>query len=74
VMFAMYFGSVTSMDDQECMRYFREGKDRLLRRYKYATEVALTNADFLNSMELAPLQALTIYLVSCLSILVIMRI
>lgn len=63
VMFAIYYVSITSLQEDECFRYFREEKDKLLRRYKYATEIALSKADFLNSMELEPLQAFTIYLV-----------
>lgn len=70
LMFAMYYASVTGIAEDECLRYFQEKKEKLVTRYKYATEIALTNADFLNSMELAPLQALSIYLVSNLSTLI----
>lgn len=67
IMFVMYYAGISSMSEEECMKYFREDQDELLRRYKYGTEIALVNANFLNSMELEPLQAFSLYLVSKVS-------
>ena len=64
VTYAAYFAAVTSMSPQECLTYLCEQKDILLARYKSSTEVALVQADFLNSLEITTLQALTIYIVS----------
>lgn len=64
VTFAAYFAAVTSMTPQECLTGLGEQKDILLARYKSGTEAALVQADFLNSLEITTLQALTIYIVS----------
>lgn len=66
VSFAMYFSAVTSMTAEECQRDFGEDRHILLNLYKHNTEMALTQADFLNSMEIPTLQAFVIYLVGYL--------
>jgi hypothetical protein len=63
ITFAIYFAAVTTMSPEECVDYFNEDKDALVMRYKRSTETALTQADFMNSMEIATLQALTLYMV-----------
>ena len=62
--FALYFAVVNGISSQECLEHFGEDKQILLERYKRNTEVALVNADFLNSLELTTLQAFIIYIVS----------
>ncbi len=62
-MFSIYYAAVTSLSQEECIRLFRVDRDRLLAHYKHGTEAALTNADFLNSMDLVTLQAFVIFLV-----------
>lgn len=64
VTFAAYFAAVTSMSPQECLTFLGEQKDILSARYKSSTEAALAQADYLNSLEITTLQALTIYIVS----------
>lgn len=64
VTFAAYFAAVTSMSSEECMTHLGESKDTLSTRYKHNAEVALVQANFLNSLEISTLQALTIYTVS----------
>lgn len=64
LMFAIYFAAVTTLTSEECSRIFHLDRERLLIHYKYATETALSNADFLNTMELVTLQAFVIFLVS----------
>ena len=64
VTFAAYFAAVTTMSPQECLTCLGEQKHILSARYKRCTEVALVQADFLNTLEIATLQAFTIYIVS----------
>ena len=63
LMFTIYFAAVTSLTQEECIKLFHRDRERLLVHYKYGTEAALANADFLNSMELVTLQAFVIFLV-----------
>lgn len=62
--FAIYYTAVTSMDTGECRHRIGEDKTVLLARYRAGTESALAKADFINTVEMSTLQALTIYLVS----------
>lgn len=64
LMFAMYMVAATSMSSEACVRQLGQDREKLLAQFKYGTEAALANADFLSSMEMVTLQALTIYLVS----------
>lgn len=64
VSFAAYFAAVASMSAEECMLHLGESKEVLIARYRESTEAALVGADFLNSLDIIPLQALTIYIVS----------
>lgn len=64
VTFAAYFAAVNCMPPEHCMKCLGESKEILLARFKSNTEMALVQADFLNSMEITTLQALTIYIVS----------
>lgn len=61
--FAIYFAATVSMADGESRH--RTGEDRrvLLARYRAGTELALARADFVTTIEMSTLQALTIYLV-----------
>jgi Fungal Zn(2)-Cys(6) binuclear cluster domain len=61
---AMYFGAVTSSPADLCLSTFGEEKSVLVERYRNATERALALADYLNSSDIATLQAFTIYVVS----------
>ena len=64
--FAIYFAAVTGMSSGECTAQLGFERDVLLEQYKRATETALAQADFLNSMEIVTLQAFTLYIVSIL--------
>ena len=66
LMFAIYFAAITSLNADECIQLFGEEQSGLLARYRYASERALAQADFLNSMELVTLQAFSIFLVCAL--------
>ena len=66
--FAIYYAAVTSMDIGECRHRIGEDRTVLLARYRAGTESALAKADFINTVEMSTLQALTIYLVgACLT-------
>lgn len=62
--FAMYFGAVTSVQPDSCLRQLGEDRRVLSVRYKQAVEHALARADYLNSTSLETLQAFMIYSVS----------
>ncbi len=64
VTFAAYFAAVNCMLPEDCLTSLGEAKEILLARFKSNTEMALVQADFLNSMEITTLQALIIYIVS----------
>ncbi|KAK6612147.1 fungal specific transcription factor domain-containing protein [Botrytis cinerea] len=60
--FAMYLAAVTSMTNEECLELLNEERNILVTRYKTATEIALQESDFLNSVEIVTLQALITYI------------
>ena len=63
ILFAMYYGAITSLTRDECLQYFQDGKDSLLARYRAGAERALSNANYLLDCDLGTLQALTLLLV-----------
>ena len=62
LMFAIYYGAVTSMWPSECKAKFGEEKSDLLARYRFGVEQALARADFLQSDEVVVLQAFIVFL------------
>ena len=65
--FAVYCIAIATQDDSECQQNFGETKASLMNKYRMSAEVALTKADFVRTMDLTTLQALTLLLVSPLS-------
>lgn len=66
--FAICYASTLSMTDEECRHRIGEDRVHLMARYRAGTELALAKADFVNTVEMSTLQAMTIYLViTCLS-------
>ena len=63
LMFAIYYGAVTSMWEEECKTLFGEEKSVLLARYRFGMEQALARADFLQSDEMIVLQAFVLFLI-----------
>jgi hypothetical protein len=63
LMFAIYYGAVTSMWEEECRSIFGEEKPVLLARYRFGVEQALARADFLQSDEMIVLQAFVLFLI-----------
>ena len=64
LLFAIYFASITSLSDSECLQNLGQPKTSLVKQYRGGIETALANANFLDTNEIVVLQALLIYLVS----------
>ncbi len=64
IMFAIYFATVTAMNEKEVLTILGGEKEVLLSQYQMAVQKALVNAGFLNTQDLAVLQAFVLYLVS----------
>jgi hypothetical protein len=63
LLFAVYYGTVTSLWDDEARELFGEDKNELLARYRFGVEQALARADFLQTDEYIVLQAFVIFLI-----------
>jgi hypothetical protein len=63
LLFAIYFGAVTSLTPEQCHQLLDEDKPTLVKKYRFATEQALARADFLNSSSLICLQAFAFFLI-----------
>lgn len=61
--FSMYYAAIISMSNSDCLKFLGEDRESLLFRHRHYVESALNYADFINSMDMVPLQAFTIYLV-----------
>ncbi len=66
IMFAIYFATITTMSEEEVLTILGGDKALLHAQYQIAVQKALVNAGFLNTQDLAVLQALVLYLVSLL--------
>ncbi|KAK7178689.1 fungal specific transcription factor domain-containing protein [Paraphaeosphaeria sporulosa] len=62
LLFAIYFGAVTSTSTDKCLQNWSENRSSLSRRYRFALEQALARANFLYGDEIVIPQALVIYL------------
>ncbi|KAK8105714.1 Aurofusarin cluster transcription factor aurR2 [Apiospora kogelbergensis] len=62
LMFAIYLMAVTSLQDDEVLEMFNEGRPVLLKKYYLACQQALLNASFMRNPDLTILQAYTLYL------------
>lgn len=63
LLFAIYYGAVTSTAADECLQKWGEDRTSLLNRYRFALEQALARANFLYCDEIVILQAFVIFLV-----------
>lgn len=68
LVFAIFYGAITTLDEGECEATFEAYKETLLLRYERSLEVALTNANLLLTTELPVLQAFCVYIVSALKL------
>ena len=69
--FAIYYAGLNSLDAPNCKQRFGEEKTELLKRYRFALEVYLARADFINTTDLAVVQAFVIFLVSISELLIL---
>lgn len=67
LMFSIYYASVLSQTNQQCLTLFGKEKDGLIAQYKHGAETALSKSDFLKKVNILSLQAFCIYLVSAAS-------
>lgn len=63
LLFAIYYGAVTSTTAEECLQKWGEERSSLLVRYRFALEQALARANFLYCDEIVILQAFVIFLI-----------
>ncbi len=61
--FAIYFSALVSLKPEICLQHLGEERAVVYHRYRLAVETALSRADYLNSPQLEPLQAFTLYVV-----------
>ncbi|KAH8422302.1 uncharacterized protein LDX57_000060 [Aspergillus melleus] len=62
LMFAIYYATITSLEEEEIMTSFGATKSDLNLKYRLGLEHALAKADFLNAPNLVLVQALAIFL------------
>ncbi|KAL1596510.1 hypothetical protein SLS60_009157 [Paraconiothyrium brasiliense] len=63
LMFAIYYGAVTSMMPKECIEKCGEERNALLHRYRFGLEQGLARANFLFCDEMIILQAFVVFLI-----------
>lgn len=61
---AVYYGAVTSLGVEECIMLFGDGQAQVLSRMREELEGLFAKAKLLDTGDIRPLQALTLYLVS----------
>jgi hypothetical protein len=63
LLFAVYYGAVTSTTPETCIERWAEDRNTLLERYSFGLEQALARANFLYCDEIVILQAFVVYLI-----------
>lgn len=63
LLFAIYYGAVTSTAAEECQEKWGEDRPSLLNKYRFALEQALARANFLYCDEIVILQAFVVFLI-----------
>ncbi|KAF2653479.1 hypothetical protein K491DRAFT_602793 [Lophiostoma macrostomum CBS 122681] len=63
LMFAIYYGAVTSIMQDECRQLWGEDRQSMLNRYRFGLEQALARANFLYCDEIIILQAFVTFLI-----------
>ena len=61
--FAIYYSAVITVDDDVCKTELGEEKATLRNKYRFAVEVSLAQADYVNSQDITSLQAFVLLLV-----------
>lgn len=62
--FAVCFTAVCTLTEVESRKLFMEEKDKIINKFRLATEVMLSRANLLTTSDITVLQAFVIYLVS----------
>lgn len=62
VLFAIFYGAVTSLGEEECVAVFQDGQAQVLRRIREELELRLSRSMLVHTSDIRPLQALTLYL------------
>lgn len=63
LLFAVYYGAVTSTAAEDCVPLWGESRNALLERYRFGLEQALARANFLYCDEIVILQAFIMFLI-----------
>lgn len=63
LLFSIYFTSITSMSEEQCLDYPRKNKEVVLSKYRHAVQQSFARAQFLSNHNVTTLQALILYLV-----------
>lgn len=63
LLFAIYYGAVTSSTPEDCMQTWGEDRQALLERYRFGLEQGLARANFLFCDEIIILQAFVVFLI-----------
>ncbi|KAI9888517.1 MAG: hypothetical protein M1814_006851 [Vezdaea aestivalis] len=64
MVFAIYFSAVTSMAEEDCRHQLGDVKQKLLEKYKFALEQALSRAGFLSTQSYTTLSAFVLFLIA----------
>lgn len=64
LVFAVYYAATNTQVEHSCKQIFGDEKVNLLNKYRFAFEVCLARADFVNSVKIEVIQAFVIFLVS----------
>ncbi|KAM5361798.1 hypothetical protein ACJA88_014325 [Fusarium oxysporum] len=62
LLFAIYYSSVISMDDDQCLEVLGESRSTALNKFRFAVEQAMARANLLNTQSLILLQAAVLFL------------
>ncbi|VTT56406.1 unnamed protein product [Fusarium fujikuroi] len=62
LLFAIYYSSVISMDEDQCLGVFGESRSTFLNKFRFAVEQAMARANLLNTQSLVLLQAAVLFL------------
>ncbi|KAG7418380.1 Bikaverin cluster transcription factor bik5 [Fusarium oxysporum f. sp. rapae] len=62
LLFAIYYSSVISMDDGQCLGVLGESRSTSLNKFRFAVEQAMARANLLNTQSLILLQAAVLFL------------
>ncbi|EGU80027.1 hypothetical protein FOXB_09466 [Fusarium oxysporum f. sp. conglutinans Fo5176] len=62
LLFAIYYSSVISMDDSQCLGILEESRSTSFNKFRFAVEQAMARANLLNTQSLVLLQAAVLFL------------